>query len=215
MSTDAYLNKTRKEYQHGELDERSVAISPFEQFRSWFDEAMAHAGGEPNACALATVGSDLRPTVRMLLLKAFDERGFVFFTNYLSRKGAQLEQNPHGALLFYWNALERQVRIEGSIERITSGESDTYFESRPIAARMAASVSRQSEVVSSRAEMQEAFARLNAESAIHPVKRPLHWGGYRLRPDRFEFWQGRENRLHDRIVYSEQHAQWSIERLWP
>jgi pyridoxamine 5'-phosphate oxidase len=215
MSIDAYLNKTRKEYQHGELDERSVATSPFTQFRSWFDEAMTHAGGEPNACALATVGSDLRPTARMLLLKAFDERGFVFFTNYLSRKGAQLEQNPHAALLFYWNVLERQVRIEGNVERITSGESDTYFESRPIAARKAASVSRQSEVVSSRAHMEEAFASLTTESATNPVQRPPHWGGYRLRPDRFEFWQGRENRLHDRIVYSEEHGQWSIERLWP
>jgi pyridoxamine 5'-phosphate oxidase len=151
----------------------------------------------------------------MLLLKAFDEQGFVFFTNYLSRKGAQLERNPFGALLFYWNALERQVRIEGSIERITSKESDAYFESRPLAARMAASVSRQSEVVSSRAEMEEAFARLNAKSASNPVERPPHWGGYRLRPTRFEFWQGRENRLHDRIVYSEQHGEWGIERLWP
>jgi pyridoxamine 5'-phosphate oxidase len=215
MSIDKYLNKTRKEYQHGELDERSVATSPLEQFRAWFNEAMARAGGEPNACALATVGLDLRPAVRMLLLKAFDERGFVFFTNYLSRKGAQLEQNPHAALLFYWNALERQVRIEGSIERITSQESDNYFESRPRAAKMAASVSRQSEVVSSRAEMEEAFGRLNDQSASNPVGRPPHWGGYRLCPARFEFWQGRESRLHDRIVYSERRGQWSIERLWP
>ena len=215
MSIDAYLNKTRKEYQQGELDERSVLACPFSQFRAWFDEAMAHADGEPNACALATVGVDLRPTVRMLLLKAFDERGFVFFTNYSSRKAEQLAQNPHGALLFYWNALERQVRLEGSIEPVSIGESEAYFESRPLAARIAASVSRQSEPVPSRASMEEAFATLSAMSQNAPVKRPANWGGYRLHPVRFEFWQGRENRLHDRIVYKQENGEWSIERLWP
>jgi pyridoxamine 5'-phosphate oxidase len=215
MSIDAYLNKTRKEYQQGELDERSVLACPFSQFRAWFDEAMTHADGEPNACALATVGADLRPTVRMLLLKAFDERGFVFFTNYSSRKAEQLAQNPHGALLFYWNALERQVRLEGSVEPVTIEESEAYFESRPLAARIAASVSRQSEPAPSRAVMEEAFATCSAMSQGTPVKRPAHWGGYRLVPARFEFWQGRENRLHDRIIYKQENGLWSIERLWP
>ncbi len=215
MSIDAYLNKTRKEYQQGELDERSVQACPFSQFRAWFDEAMTQADGEPNACALATVGADLRPTVRMLLLKAFDERGFVFFTNYSSRKAEQLAQNPHGALLFYWNALERQVRLEGRVEPVAVEESEAYFESRPLAARIAAAVSRQSEAVPSRACMEEAFATLSATHQGVAVTRPANWGGYRLRPTRFEFWQGRENRLHDRIVYNEENDQWSIERLWP
>jgi len=179
------------------------------------DEAMKHSGGEPNACALATVGSDLRPSVRMLLLKAFDERGFVFFTNYSSRKGTQLAHNPRGALLFYWNALERQVRLEGDIEAIPSQESDAYFESRPVAARIAASISKQSEPVASRAIMEKAFASMSSTCANNSVTRPTHWGGYRLRPRRFEFWQGRESRLHDRIVYTLQDTQWTIERLWP
>lgn len=215
MSIDAYLNKTRREYQVGELDERSVESSPFAQFRIWFEEAMKHAGGEPNACALATVGPDMRPSVRMLLLKAFDERGFVFFSNYASKKGEQLARNPHGALLFYWNALERQVRLEGDIEAISSQESDAYFESRPVAARIAASISKQSEPVASRAIMEEAFASMSSTCANNPIARPKHWGGYRLRPHRFEFWQGRESRLHDRIVYTARDTQWTIERLWP
>lgn len=215
MSIDAYLNKTRREYQAGELDERSVETCPFSQFRIWFDEAMKHAGGEPNACALATVGPDMRPSARMLLLKAFDERGFVFFTNYASRKGEQLARNPYGALLFYWNALERQVRIEGDIEAVSSEESDAYFESRPIAARIAASISRQSETVTSRAFMEETFATMSSARANTPITRPSHWGGYRLRPNKLEFWQGRENRLHDRVVYTARDSQWMIERLWP
>lgn len=215
MSIDAYLNKTRKEYQKGELDERSVLACPISQFRIWFDEAMAHADGEPNACALATVGADSQPTVRMLLLKAFDERGFVFFTNYSSRKAEQLAHNPRGALLFYWNALERQVRLEGRVEPVAVEESEAYFESRPLAARIAASISRQSESAPSRASMEESFASFSAKHQGVPVKRPTNWGGYRLRPTRFEFWQGRENRLHDRIVYTEENGQWSIKRLWP
>lgn len=215
MSIDAYLNKTRREYQSGELDERSVAACPYAQFRSWFDEAMKDADGEPNACALATVGADLRPSVRMLLLKAFDERGFVFFTNYASRKGEHLADNPFAALLFYWNALERQVRLEGRVEAILPSESDAYFGSRPLAARVAAAVSQQSEPVSSRLFMEEAYAAASAASEQSPVVRPSHWGGYRLTPVRFEFWQGRENRLHDRILYTERSGQWDIERLWP
>jgi pyridoxamine 5'-phosphate oxidase len=151
----------------------------------------------------------------MLLLKAFDERGFVFFTNYSSRKAEQLAQNPHSALLFYWNALERQVRLEGRVEPVAVEESEAYFESRPLAARIAASISRQSEPVPSRAFMEEAFGNFSATHQSAPVKRPANWGGYRLLPTRFEFWQGRENRLHDRIVYIEENGQWGIERLWP
>ncbi len=215
MSIDAYLNKTRREYQLGELDEQSVSTCPFSQFRAWFDEAMKYAGGEPNACALATVGSDLYPSVRMLLLKAFDERGFVFFSNYKSHKGAQLAQNPQAALLFYWGALERQVRIEGAVEQVSQAESEAYFESRPVAARIAATVSRQSEVVSSRLIIEEAFAVGSARGDGESIKRPVDWGGYRLQPRRFEFWQGRENRLHDRIVYDRRNGSWGIERLWP
>lgn len=215
MSIDAYLNKTRREYKSGELDERSVDACPVTQFRRWFDEAMKYAGGEPNACALATVGADMKPSVRMLLLKAFDERGFVFFTNYASKKGEQLAHNPNAALLFYWNALERQVRLEGHVEVISSSESDAYFESRPLAARIAASISRQSEPAISRLLMEETYAKASIVSERSPVARPGHWGGYRLIPVRFEFWQGRENRLHDRIVYAERNGQWSIERLWP
>ena len=170
----------------------------------------------PNACAIATVGKDLRPSVRMVLLKSLEEQGFVFFTNYESQKGRQIAQNSFGSMLFYWASLERQVRIEGRFEMVSAAESDSYFAVRPRTAQLRAAVSRQSEVVSSRAELEGAYAEAERRSGGAPIVRPAHWGGYRLLPESFEFWQGRESRLHDRIRYSQlRGGLWRIERLWP
>ncbi len=217
MTSDEKLKGFRKEYERGELDEGSVSASPIAQFREWFEAASQQPGeSEPNACAVATVGADLRPSVRMVLLKSLEERGFVFFTNYESLKGRQISHNSFGSMLFYWASLERQVRIEGSFEVVSAAESDSYFSSRPRSAQLGAAVSRQSEVVPSRAEMERAYAEAEQLSGGAPIARPAHWGGYRLLPERVEFWQGRESRLHDRLRYVRlEGGAWRIERLWP
>src|SRR5919197_988257 len=200
------------------LDEAEVDADPLRQFAAWFEEAGA-AGGRaagvraPEAMALATAGSDGRPSVRMVLLKGFDERGFVFFTGYESRKGAELAANPRAALLFYWDPLGRQVRIEGPVERVADSESDAYFRSRPPGAQISASVSPQSRVVESRAQLEAAAAELEARSGELP--RPPAWGGFRLAPETFELWQHRANRLHDRLRYRREGDGWKIERLAP
>jgi len=181
---------------------------PLELFRSWFEQ------GPGEAVALATATSDGAPSVRMLLLKSVDERGFVFVTNHESRKGRELAENPQAALLFYWPELGRQVRVEGPVERVSGAESDTYFATRPRGAQLAANASRQSEPLESREALEARFAELDA---AHPddVPRPPHWGGFRLKPETYEFWQHRDNRLHDRLRYRRDGNDWLIERLNP
>jgi pyridoxamine 5'-phosphate oxidase len=213
--SDAF-SKTRIEYHKGALDIDSIDSDPFVQFRRWYDQALEVDRHEPNACALATVGADLQPSVRMVLLKGVDQRGFVFFSNYLSRKGRELEHNNRAALVFYWGSLERQVRIEGRVERISELESDEYFARRPRDSQFGSAVSRQSEVASSRQQLERAMAELRNAVGDGPVPRPAHWGGYCLVPSLCEFWQGRENRLHDRFQYTTQgDGAWRLERLWP
>lgn len=211
-----FISKTRIEYTKGVLDVSHVKVCPIDQFKLWFEQAQESEAHEPNACAVATVGSDLKPSVRMVLLKTFDVRGFVFFTNYGSKKGKQLSGNPNAAMTFYWPNIERQVRIEGSIEQLDDGENDRYFYSRPRDSQFGSAVSAQSEVATSREELEKAMEELRRRVGDGPVPRPAHWGGYRLCPEMLEFWQGRENRLHDRIRYRLQDTDvWIIDRLWP
>ena len=210
-----YFAKTRVEYVKGSLEECAVAHSPFEQFKTWFSEAVQHEPNEPNACAVATVGADLQPSVRFVLLKHFDERGLVFFSNYSSHKGRQLAENNKAALVFYWPTLERQVRVEGAVERVSEEETDRYFYSRPRDSQFGSAVSAQSEVAPSRAALEAAMQELRARVGEGVVPRPAHWGGYILKPNYFEFWQGRPSRLHDRIAYQLIKGSWHITRLAP
>ena len=207
----------RAEYLRAALDERDVQRDPFRQFARWFDEAVAAQLPEPNAMTLATVGDDGRPAARIILLKGADARGFVFFTNYDSRKGRELAHDSRAALLLFWVELERQVRIEGVTERVSAAESDAYFASRPRLSRFGAWASPQSATIEGRAVLEERFAQIAARYADEnaPVPRPPNWGGYRLVPDRLEFWQGRSSRLHDRILYRRAVDGWAIERLAP
>lgn len=193
-----------------ELLEDDVAVDPLEQFRRWFAEADAD-----NRMALATASPDGSPSVRMVLLKAADEQGFVFFTGYESRKGGELQANPRAALLFHWAPLGRQVRIEGPVERVGAGESDAYFATRPRRAQVAASASRQGRVLANRAELDEAVADLERQYSGGEVPRPEHWGGYRMRPHTYEFWQHRDDRLHDRLRFTRDGDGWRLERLSP
>ena len=205
----------RQEYARESLDEHNVALDPIAQFSRWFQEAMGSACAEPNAMTLATAEQDGRPSARIVLLKGFDARGFVFFTNYRSRKGRELALNPQGALLFHWIELERQVRIEGEVEMVAREESDEYYASRPLGSRLGAWASPQSEVIARSEELQSRLSEVSAKFGDDPP-RPEHWGGYRLAPDIVEFWQGRPNRLHDRVRYIRESATvWKIERLAP
>ncbi len=207
----------RKDYIRNELTEAGVADHPLSQFTLWINEAL-HAGlPEPNAMTLATVGLDLKPSSRVVLLKSFDQRGFVFYTNYHSRKGRQIEANPQVALSFFWAELERQVRIEGRVELTSADESDAYYLSRPEGARLGAHASPQSSPIPSRELLEARLRELELLYADQDIPRPDHWGGYRVVPERFEFWQGRASRLHDRIVYNRLDAEdvWSKQRLAP
>jgi len=215
MSSNDIFKDARKEYTKDALDEGSVAVSPFEQFSRWFSEAAASGQIEPNACALATVSADAQPSVRMVLLKMFDERGFVFFTNYGSKKGEHLARNDRAALLFYWPHLERQIRIEGKSQKISDSESDEYFYSRPRGAQLGAAVSQQSQRVESRLVIDDTYERFKQSLGEGRIERPVAWGGYRVVPHEFEFWQGRESRLHDRIRYTASSQGWERSRLWP
>jgi pyridoxamine 5'-phosphate oxidase len=204
----------RKSYERDELDENASAGDPIDQFRHWFDQALKSQLPEPNAMTLATVGADGRPSTRVVLVKGFDADGIVWYTNYASRKGRELAQQPFAALQFHWVELERVVRIEGRVEKTTDAESDAYYATRPLDSRLGAWASPQSEVIASRALLVAGAAKAAARFALHPP-RPPHWGGYRLRPDRWEFWQGRRSRLHDRLSYRLVDARWVRERLAP
>ncbi len=211
---DKRLANIRRDYSGEELSQANVSADPFTQFGKWMDEAIAAEADEPTAMTLSTVGEDARPSSRVVLLKGFDANGFVFFTNYNSRKGRALAANPFAALNFFWPELERQVNISGSAAKVSAQESDEYFESRPYLSRIGAWASHQSEPISSRAVVMARAAKLAVKYAAG-VPRPPHWGGFRVKPDRIEFWQGRENRLHDRIVYTLTDDQWQIARLSP
>ena len=197
------------------MSERDVASDPFELFTRWFDEAIAAAIPEPNAMTLATVDAAGRPTARIVLMKGVDARGVVFHTNYDSRKGHELAANPRAALLFFWVALERQVSIEGTAERVGAEDSDAYFAARPRGSQISAWASPQSAPVADRAWLEARVAEFEARFASGAVPRPPNWGGIRVVPDRFEFWQGRASRLHDRLVWSKQGDRWTVERLAP
>lgn len=204
----------RKSYEKAELDESASAADPFAQFRTWFEQALSAQLPEPNAMTLATVGEGGRPSTRVVLIKGYDTRGFVWYTNYDSRKGRELALNPFAALQFHWVELERVLRIEGRVEKVSDAESDAYYASRPLDSRLGAWASPQSQVIASRTVLVTAAAQAAARHLLQPP-RPPFWGGYRLVPDVFEFWQGRKSRLHDRLRYRPTDAGWLRERLAP
>ena len=204
----------RKSYEHGELDEGDATNVPLELFGRWFAEVGRVEGLEPNAMTLATADAAGHPSARIVLLKEFDARGLVWYTNYDSRKGAELAANPHAALLFFWAPLERQVRVEGRVERVSAEESDAYYAVRPLDSRLGAWASPQSQVIPTRATLVANAAKAAAEHGLSP-RRPDHWGGYRLVPEVWEFWQGRTSRLHDRLRYRLDGDDWVRERLAP
>jgi pyridoxamine 5'-phosphate oxidase len=204
----------RQEYMRAGLSEADAHADPFVQFERWFKDAAAANLPLANAMTLATVTREGAPDARAVLLKGVDSGGFVFYTNYDSRKGRQLAARPQACLMFLWTALERQVRIEGRVEKVSAAESDAYFASRPLGARLSARASAQSEVVGSREQLEEAVEKEKKTHGENPP-RPASWGGYRVIPERIEFWQGRENRLHDRLLYTRGQGTWKIERLAP
>lgn len=205
-----------REYNEASLKRSDLDPDPFRQFQSWFSLAADACAADTDAMALATVSEDGQPSVRMVLLKHADAGRFIFYTNYLSRKGRELDGNPQAALLFYWAELNRQVRITGRVEKLPAGESDTYFNSRPERSRISACISPQSQPVASRNELEEKFDDVSKGCAGRAIQRPNHWGGYRLAPREFEFWQGRKDRLHDRFVYiADADGTWTITRLAP
>ena len=210
------LSELRRDYALASLARDSIDTDPFRQFEHWFQEALKAEVLEPNAMTLATVDAQGHPSARIVLLKSVDPAGFVFFTNYQSSKGQQLAANPQAALVFFWKELERQVRIEGRVEKISRAESERYFQSRPRGSQIGAAASNQSQVVANRTVLETRFQDLEARYAEQDIPTPAHWGGYRLTPSLLEFWQGRRNRLHDRLRYRLlDSGDWSIERLEP
>jgi pyridoxamine-phosphate oxidase len=212
----AVLAAMRTDYAQSSLSETDVLADPIAQFQKWFAEAVNAQVVEPNAMDLATVSADGKPSSRIVLIKQFDERGFTWYTNYHSDKGRQLEHNPHAALLFFWRELERQVRIEGTVVKTTAAESDEYFNVRPLQSRLSAIASQQSAPIADRAALESHYEAVAAAVGDAQPPRPAHWGGYRLQPERIEFWQGRRSRFHDRIVFTRgADGQWSMQRLQP
>jgi pyridoxamine 5'-phosphate oxidase len=214
------MNKTiadlRKDYTLQGLNVLEVNPNPFIQFKKWFDQALTAQLPEPNAMTVATSTPEGKPSARMVLLKDFDERGFVFYTNYNSQKGQELAENPQASLVFWWAELERQVRISGRVEKVSENESDEYFYSRPFNSRLGAWASNQSEVIESREVLEKRLQELEAQYENQDVPRPRHWGGLRVIPTEIEFWQGRPSRLHDRLLYNRlDDGSWKIERLSP
>lgn len=198
------------------LDERNVDPNPIDLFRRWFDAATRSGSRLPDSMTLATATKDGKPSARVVLLKQFDNDGFVFYTNYNSSKARELEENPRAALVMYWTVLDRQVRAEGSVARVSAAQSDEYFQTRPRESQLGALASPQSEVVESRDILEKRYAELDELYRERPIKRPDHWGGYILKPERIEFWQNRSGRLHDRILYQrDSSGSWSIQRLAP
>ena len=210
----SHIADLRKSYERAELDESASLADPLAQFELWLQQALSGELPEPNAMTLATVGADGRPSTRVVLIKGCDARGIVWYTNYDSRKGRELAAQPQAALQFHWVELERVVRIEGRVEKVDAAESDAYFASRPLDSRIGAWASPQSEVIASRSVLVTNAAKYGAQYLLNPP-RPPHWGGYRLVPDRWEFWQGRRSRLHDRLRYQLQEQRWIRERLAP
>jgi pyridoxamine 5'-phosphate oxidase len=216
LVSGADLQRLRKEYTRAGLTEAEADPDPIEQFRKWFDEALAADLHEPNAMTLATATPDGRPSARVVLLKGYDERGFVFYTSYEGRKSRELEENPRCALVFYWSELERQIRIEGRAGRVSEEESDAYYGSRPRGSRLSAWVSAQSRPVEDRGALEKRLWELEAEYEGREIPRPPFWGGYRVEPEAIEFWQGRENRMHDRLLYRRlSDGGWRMQRLQP
>jgi pyridoxamine 5'-phosphate oxidase len=215
MTPPLSIADLRREYARARLDEKDVSPDPFAEFARWFAEAQAAEAVEANAMVLATATPDGRPSARMVLLKGFDHQGFVFFTDYRSRKAQELEANPRAALGVHWSELERQVRIEGTVTRTSVDESEAYYRTRPLGSRLGAWVSQQSRVIASREELEAGLRKVERRFSETEVPLPPDWGGYRVSPECFEFWQGRESRLHDRIRYLREGERWRIERLSP
>jgi pyridoxamine 5'-phosphate oxidase len=210
------MNQTNKQGANPPLDEKTIDRDPIKQFRNWFDAALASGSRLPESMTLATATNDARPSARVVLLKQVDEAGFVFYTNYRSAKAKELDENPQAALVFYWVGLDRQVRVEGRVERISAAESDEYFKTRPRDSQLGALASPQSDVIESREVLENRLRELEEAFRNREVERPAHWGGYRLKPERIEFWENRPGRLHDRIVYDLQpNGSWNIKRLAP
>jgi pyridoxamine 5'-phosphate oxidase len=215
MINKEHLEKLRREYLQKGFYEKDAAANPYLQFSLWFNEALELGLIDANAMALATASKDGRPSNRIVLLKSFDETGFIFFTNYKSRKGKELLQNPFASLLFYWEEISRQVRVEGIVEKISVSESALYFQSRPVESRLSAWASEQSSIIENREELEKKYFELEKHYAEQVIPLPEHWGGYRVIPDAIEFWQGRPGRMHDRILYIKEVNEWKIKRLAP
>jgi pyridoxamine 5'-phosphate oxidase len=209
------ISNLRREYHLLKLDLQKLNPNPFEQFRKWMEDAIKYKVLDPNMMTLATSTKDGKPSARIVLLKDLDDTGFTFFTSYRSRKGNEINSNPYAALVFYWDVLERQVRVEGTIEKVTSQESDDYFKQRPYKSRLSTLVSNQSQEIPNREQLDDKFIKVQEKYLNGIISRPASWGGYRLLPSLFEFWQGREHRLHDRFEYIKEGNDWRIRRLAP
>ena len=209
------LSNIRNEYLNAKLDESSVDRNPMIQFQRWLSDAIVSTEAEPTAMVLSTVSADGKPSSRIVLLKETGKENLMFFTNYLSRKGKELSANPHASILFFWPSLQRQVRIEGKVEKTSAEDSNQYFISRPESSQLASWASNQSQVISGRQELEEAFKEEELRFSKSPISRPGHWGGFQLIPESYEFWQGRKSRLHDRLKFIKNDEDWTLVRLAP